>query len=243
MHLLLHSVPPTLQQATTNPQLHRRLSDTHRQVQDSLLWGHCSFFFWALVYRVLLFPPWVYFPVRVNSGSSVAGLMATSSRQEGLCHTQVCCTQSLCPCSRPPPTCTFTGDIQTLCVLSLCGNSGSWCVQGWFEPSDRLWWEWGLILNVNLPLLSSCWGLSFALGLGASPHRRTSAYHLSGISLTLDVGYLHTASPVKRSHHAWPCTWDICSQLLLLIKLPYDPVDPLLGICPEKIIIKKIHIF
>ena len=37
------SVPPTLQQATTDPFLHRRLPDTHRQVQDSLLWGRCFF--------------------------------------------------------------------------------------------------------------------------------------------------------------------------------------------------------
>ena len=42
MDALLHS-PPTLQQATANPRLRRRLLDTHRQVRDSLLWGHCSF--------------------------------------------------------------------------------------------------------------------------------------------------------------------------------------------------------
>ena len=29
--------------------------------------------------------------------------------QEGLCHTQVCCTQSPCPCSRPPLTLTSPG--------------------------------------------------------------------------------------------------------------------------------------
>ena len=33
--------------------------------------------------------------------------------QEGLCHTQVCYTQSLCPCSRPLLTGTSTGDAQT----------------------------------------------------------------------------------------------------------------------------------
>ena len=43
MHVLLESVPPTLQQATTNPWLRQRLPETHRQVQDSLLWGHGSF--------------------------------------------------------------------------------------------------------------------------------------------------------------------------------------------------------
>ena len=37
-----------------------------------------------------------------------------------------------------------------------------------FEPSKPLWWVWGLILNAILPLLSSCWGFSFALGHGIS---------------------------------------------------------------------------
>ena len=39
--------------------------------------------------------------------------------QEGLCHTQVCCTQSPCPCSRPLLTCTSTGDTQTVLAQSL----------------------------------------------------------------------------------------------------------------------------
>ena len=43
------------------------------------------------------------------------------------------------------------------------------------EPSERLWWVWGLILNMILPLLPSCWGFSFALGCGVSPHSRSSA--------------------------------------------------------------------
>ena len=33
--------------------------------------------------------------------------------QEGLCHTQVCCTQCPYPCSRLLLTCTYTGDTQT----------------------------------------------------------------------------------------------------------------------------------
>ena len=39
--------------------------------------------------------------------------------QEGLCHTQVCCTQS--PCSRPLLIHTSTEDTQTQFCLSLCG--------------------------------------------------------------------------------------------------------------------------
>ena len=50
--------------------------------------------------------------------------------EESLCHTQVCCTQSPCPCGRPLLTHTSAGDTQTQLWLSLCGVSGSWCTQG-----------------------------------------------------------------------------------------------------------------
>ena len=75
--------------------------------------------------------------------------------QEGLCHTRVCCTQSPCPCSSPLLTRTSTEDTQTWFCLSLCGVSGSWYTQGLFEPSERLWRVWGLILNMISPLLPS----------------------------------------------------------------------------------------
>ena len=59
--------------------------------------------------------------------------------EEGLCHNQVCCTQSPCPCSRPLLTHTSAEDTQTQFWLSLCGVSGSWCTQGLFEPSGHVW--------------------------------------------------------------------------------------------------------
>ena len=77
--------------------------------------------------------------------------------QEGLCHTQVCCTQSPCPCGGPLLTHTFTGDTQTQFWLSLCGVSGSWCTQGLCEPSEHFTpptillglllcpWTWGIL--------------------------------------------------------------------------------------------------
>ena len=40
--------------------------------------------------------------------------------QEGLCHTQICCTQSPCPCGSPLLTCTSIGNAQTQFCLSLC---------------------------------------------------------------------------------------------------------------------------
>ena len=38
-----------------------------------------------------------------------------------------------------------------------------------FEPSEHLWWVWGLIQNAVSPLLPSCCGFSSALGPGVSP--------------------------------------------------------------------------
>ena len=120
-----------------------------------------------------LCPPRVYFPVLCTFWQLSGGVNG-NLLQEGLCHTQVCWTQSPCPCSSPLLTRTSTGDAQTQFYLSLCGVSGSWCIQGLCEPSEHLWQEWGLILNANLPLLLSCWGFSFALGHGLSPHSRSS---------------------------------------------------------------------
>ena len=103
----------------------------------------------------------------VRSGSSTVGLSG-DLLQEGLCHTQVCCTQSPCPCGRPLLTSTSTGDTQAQFWLSLCEVSGFWGTQGLFEPSEHLWWVWSLNLNMILPLLLSSWGFSFALGHGVS---------------------------------------------------------------------------
>ena len=105
--------------------------------------------------------------------------------QEGLCHTQVCCTQSPCPCGSPLLTHTSAGDTQTQFLLSLCGVSESWCTQGLFQPSEHLWQVWGLILNVVSPLLPPCWGFS-ALGHGISPQRCSILSHI-GKSITLRI--------------------------------------------------------
>ena len=130
-----------------------------------------------------------------------------------------------CPCVSPLLTCTSTGDSQTQFCLSLCGVSGSWCTQGLFEPFKHLWQEWGLILNANSPPLQSCWGFSFALGVGyllkfgPVPHsRRSRAYHLVAASpLPLDVGCFLSAAPVMCSlcssacmgllWHWWTQSW------------------------------------
>ena len=168
MHALLHSLPPTLQQAAANPHLPRRLLDTHGQVGVSLLWGLYSFLLGPHVHKILFVPSKSLFPQScVSSGSSMEGVNG-NLLQEGLCHTQIYCTQSSCPCSSPLLTCTSAGDTQTQFWFSLCGVSGSWCAQGLFEPSEHLWQVWGLILNAIFPLLPSCWGFSFAVGCGVS---------------------------------------------------------------------------
>ena len=111
MQALLHSVFPTLQQATADLHLHRRLLDTHGQVWVSHLWGHCSFLLGPGVHKVLFMPSKSLFPQSyVSSGSSMVEFNGNLN-QEGLCHTQVCCPQS--PSSRPLLTRTSTGDTQT----------------------------------------------------------------------------------------------------------------------------------
>ena len=74
---LLHSVPPTLKQATANSRLHQRHLDTHGHVWISFLWGHCSFLLGHGTHKVLFVPSRSLFP----SGSSMVGLMPTSSKR------------------------------------------------------------------------------------------------------------------------------------------------------------------
>ena len=136
MHVLLLSIPPTLQQATTDPRLRQRLPDTHRQVSC----GVTVPFSWDLVHKVLLCPPRVYFPVLCKFWQVDVGVNGDLP-QEDLCHTQ---TKNPCPCGSPLLTRISTGDAQTQFCLSLCGVPGSWCAQGLFKPSERRWWEWGL---------------------------------------------------------------------------------------------------
>ena len=125
-HALLHSVPPTLQQATTDPCLHLD-SWTLTGKSGSVSCGVTAPFSWVLACMHKLF-------VRVLQESispvlckfwGLCGGVKGDLLQEGLCHTQVCFTQSPCPCSTPLLTRTTTGDTQTQFCLSLCGDSGS----------------------------------------------------------------------------------------------------------------------
>ena len=141
------------------------------------MWGHCSFLLGPGAHKFLFVPSKSLFPQScVRSGGSMVGLMATSSKRVyailGSVHPEPL------PLRQSTADCPSTGDTQTQFWLSLCGVSGSWCTQDLFEPSEHLWWLWGLILNMILPLLPSFWGFSFAL----------------------DVEYLLTVSQVPCSH-------------------------------------------
>ena len=73
---------PSLQQATTDPHLRRRLLDTHGRVWVSLLWDHCSFLLGPGVHTVVFVCSMTLSPQScVSSGGSMLGLMVTSSRR------------------------------------------------------------------------------------------------------------------------------------------------------------------
>ena len=66
----------------TDPWLCWRLLDTHRQVWVSLLWVHCSFLLGPGAHKVLFGPSKSLFSQScVSSGSSLMGLMVTSSKR------------------------------------------------------------------------------------------------------------------------------------------------------------------
>ena len=113
MHALLHSVPPSLKQATAKPCLHH--------MSGSVSCGATAPFSWVLVHTSFCLCPQESVSPVLCKFSWLYGGVNGNLLQEGLCHTQVWCTLSPCPCSRPLLTCTSTGDTQTQFWLSLCG--------------------------------------------------------------------------------------------------------------------------
>ena len=96
------SVPPTLQQSTINPCLCQRLLDTYGQVWFSLLWVHSLLLSpgsWCTQGSVCALQVSV-FPVLCKLWQFYGGVNGDLP-QDGLCHTQVCCTQRPYPCGRP----------------------------------------------------------------------------------------------------------------------------------------------
>ena len=120
-YTLPHSMHPALQQAFPNPRLCQRPLDTHSRASlcqsfvGSLISSPGS---WCTQGFVCALQESVS-PVLCKFWQLYCGVNG-DGLQEGLCHTQVCCTQSPCPCGRPLLTCTSTRDTQIL-----KGKSGS----------------------------------------------------------------------------------------------------------------------
>ena len=68
---------------------------------------------------------------------------------------------------------------------------------------------------VRMIRLASCLWLWFQSVCPVIPS--LSTYCFTGVSLTLDVGYLFTSAPAACSHYSLPWTWGISSRLSLLI--------------------------
>ena len=139
MPALPHSEPPSQQQATANSWLHQRLL-TLMGKSGSVFCGVTAPFSGILMTQSFVC-------VLQESDSPVLckfwrlyGGVKGDLLQEGLCHAQVCCTQSPCPCGRPLLTCTSSGDTQTLKGRSGSVSVRSPCVHKVLcEPSEHPW--------------------------------------------------------------------------------------------------------
>ena len=113
---------PCMYYYTQYPQPCIRPPPTHASAEDSwtllgksasVSCGVTAPFSWVLVHtRFCLCPPRVYFPVLCKFWW-LCGEVNGNLLKKGLCYTQVCCTQSSCPCSRPLLTHSSTGHTQT----------------------------------------------------------------------------------------------------------------------------------
>lgn len=117
---------PNLAAGHNGPRLHQRLPE---RSQASLLWGHGSFLLGPGA-QVLLCPSESFPQSYVSYGSSMVGLIVTSSR-------------GLMPYPHSGPL-SLRGDHLTdpclhrkrsnLVLWNLCGVPGSWCLQGFLSP-------------------------------------------------------------------------------------------------------------
>ena len=197
-----------------------RDSWTHRQVWDSLSWGHCSFLLGHGVYKFLLCPPRVYFPVCCKFWQFYGGLIVTSSKRllpfPSLWHPEPLSvwqtTANLYLHRRHSNTAlsqSLWGPWVLVCTKFAWALWASLVGMGFYFKHEfalltvllRLLlcpWTWG-ISSPQLQYLLSYWGFSH-LGHGVSPHSQSSEAQL--LLLPLDMGYLFTAVPAKHSHHS-----------------------------------------
>ena len=137
MHVLLHSVLPTLQPATTDPCLCWSLLDTSSK-SGSLSFGVTVAFSWVLVHIsfCLCLPYESISQPCVSPGSSTVWLMATSSKRAHAIPKSAA-PRAPAPVAVPADPYLHRRHSTQFC-LSLCGILVSWCAQGLFEPPERL---------------------------------------------------------------------------------------------------------
>ena len=162
---LLSSVSLTLQPPSTHAS--PRDSWTLMGKSGPVSCGITAPFSWVLVHTVLFLPSKSLFPHScVNSGGSMVALMVTSSKR-AYAISRSAASRALAPVVGHWWAVPLQETLKHSSG-SVYGVTGSWCTQDLFEPSECLWQVSGLILNVVLPLLPSCWGFSFAFGHGVS---------------------------------------------------------------------------
>ena len=124
--------------------------------------------------------------------------------KEGLCHTQVYCTQRPCPHSSPLLTHTSLEDTQTQFCLSLFGVSGSWCTQVCLSPLSisggyGVWfypWSWASCHLVGAFPCPETWGIS-----SKSPQHHTATVPAPTILLELLCPWMCSKSSHSCSGH------------------------------------------
>ena len=191
---------------TPCPRLCSRPLLTHASTRDS--WtlpgksGSVSFgvtapFSWVLVHTSFcLCPPRVCFPDPCKFWQLCGGVNG-DLLQEGLCHTQICCTQSPCPCGRPVLTRTSSGDTQTSSVSVSVRSLGPRGHRVCLGPPSV---SGGMLFDSKCDL-----ALPTVLA-GSSP-------------LPLDVGYLLIVAPAPRS-----CCSSSCTPKLYLLNFVLDVI-------------------
>ena len=101
------------------------------------MWGHCSLLLGPGMHEVLFVPSKSLFTLScVSSGGSMVGLMVAFSK-EGLCNTQVYCTQSPCPCDRPLLIRSSAGDSWTFMGKSESVSCGVTAPFSWVLTCTR----------------------------------------------------------------------------------------------------------
>ena len=102
------------------------------------------------------------------------------------------------------------------CLLqwtTFCQTSPPWPIHlGWPHAAWLSFIELDKAV-VYVIILASCLWLWFPSVCPLMPF--LSTYHLTWVSLTLDMGYLFMAAPAKRSLCSWPWIWGSSSWLLL----------------------------